>query len=138
MTGLVALVALALAVPMAYVVASSVRTAFVTDLEVETLATATTMAALPSVDWQAVAEETAARTGARVVAVDDELNLVADSDNSSLDRSFDRPEISKALSGALTADVRPSTTVGEELRYVAAPVVQSYDVVAAVISATNK
>ncbi len=132
MTGLVALVAIALAVPMAFVVADSVRTAFVSDLKVETLATATTMAAQPDIDWQSTAESTADRTGARVVVVDGQLNLVADSDNSGLDREFDRPEITKALGGALTADVRPSTTVGEDLRYVAAPIVQQYDVVAAV------
>lgn len=132
MAGLVALVAIALAVPMASVVATNVRGSFVAGMEVDTLATATRMAAQPSIDWQATAEETALRTGARVVVVDAKRVLVADSDNSSLDRDFDRPEIDRALAGALTADVRPSTTLGTDLRYVAAPVVQGYDVVAAV------
>ena len=132
MTGLVVLVALALAIPMAYVVSNSLEDAFVSELQVETLAAATTMAAQPSVDWQATAEQAAARTGARVVVVDDQLDLIADSDNSTLDRSFDRPEIEQALQGMVTSDVRPSVTVGESLRYVAAPIVQNYEIVAAV------
>ena len=132
MTGLVVLVALALAIPMAYVVSNSLEDAFVSELQVETLAAATTMAAQPSVDWQATAEQAAARTGARVVVVDDQLDLIADSDNSTLDRSFDRPEIEQALQGLVTSDVRPSVTVGENLRYVAAPIVQNYEIVAAV------
>ncbi len=132
MTVLVAVVAIALAVPMAIVVANDQRAAFVSGLEVDTLSTASTMAAEPYVDWQITAEQAAERTGARVVVVDRNLNLIADSDNSSLDRLFDRPEISQALAGSLTSSVRESNTLGEELRYVAAPVVQNGGVVAAI------
>lgn len=132
MAVLVAVVAAALAIPMAVVVSNDQRAAFISNLEVDTLTTAATMSAQPSVDWQGTAEETATRTGARVVVVDLQRNLVADSDNSSLDRLFDRPEVNAALAGSLTSDVRPSATMGEELRYVAAPVIQDYDVVAAV------
>ena len=132
MTVLVAVVAAALAVPMAIVVANDQRAAFVANLEVDTLSAAATLSAEPFIDWQATAEETAARTGARVVVVDSGANLMADSDNSSLDRSFDRPEINDALAGSLTSDVRESTTLGQQLRYVAAPVVQDFGVVGAV------
>lgn len=129
---LVAVVAAALAVPMAVVVSNDQRAAFISNLEVDTLTTAATMSSQPSIDWQQTAEDTAQRTGARVVVVDIDRNLAADSDNSSLDRLFDRPEINAALAGSLTSDVRQSATMGEELRYVAAPVIQEYDVVAAV------
>lgn len=132
MAGLVAVIALALAIPMASVVATSVRSTFISSLEVDALATATAMAAQPEIDWQTTAERMADLTGARVVVVDADHVLVADSDNTSLDRDFDRPEIDKALAGLLTADVRPSETLGEDLRYVAAPIVQGFDVVAAV------
>jgi signal transduction histidine kinase len=129
---LVAVVAAALALPLANVVANDQRAAFISNLEVDTLTTAATMSAQPSIDWQATAEEAAARTGARVIVVAPDRTLLSDSDNSSLDRLFDRPEINAALAGSLTSDVRTSTTLGEELRYVAAPVVQNYGVVAAV------
>ncbi len=132
MAVLVAVVAAALAIPMALVVSNDQRAAFISNLEVDTLTTAATMSAQPDVDWQATAEETAARTGARVVVVAPDRGLLADSDNSSLDRLFDRPEINAALAGSLTSDVRESATLGEELRYVAAPVIQNLGVVAAV------
>ena len=132
MAVLVAVVAAALAVPMAVVVANDQRAAFVSGLEVDTLSTASSLSAEPFIDWQDTAEEAAARTGARVVVVGLDRSLIADSDNSSLDRLFDRPEINDALAGSLRSDVRTSATLGEDLRYVAAPVVQNYDVVAAV------
>ena len=132
MAVLVAVVAAALAIPMAVVVSNDQRAAFVSNLEVDTLTTAATMSGQPDVDWQDTAEAAAARTGARVVVVGLDRGLLADSDNSSLDRLFDRPEINDALAGSLTSDVRASATLGEELRYVAAPVIQNYGVVAAV------
>ena len=132
MAVLVAVVAAALAVPMAIVVSNDQRAAFISNLEVDTLTTAATMSAQPDVDWQETAEATAARTGARVVVVGLDRGLLADSDNSSLDRLFDRPEINDALAGSLTSDVRTSVTLGEDLRYVAAPVIQNFGVVAAV------
>lgn len=132
MAVLVAVVAAALAIPMAVVVSNDQRAAFVSNLEVDTLTTAATMSAQPDVDWQQTAEAAAARTGARVVVVGLDRGLLADSDNSSLDRLFDRPEINAALAGSLTSDVRTSVTLGEDLRYVAAPVIQNLGVVAAV------
>ena len=132
MAVLVAVVAAALAVPMAVVVSNDQRAAFISNLEVDTLTAAATMSAQPDVDWQDTAEATAARTGARVVVVGLDRGLLADSDNSSLDRLFDRPEINDALAGSLTSDVRTSLTLGEDLRYVAAPVIQNLEVVAAV------
>ena len=59
MAVLVAVVAAALAVPLATVVANDQRAAFISSLEVDTLTTAATMSAQPDVDWQATAEETA-------------------------------------------------------------------------------
>lgn len=132
MASLVAVVAVALAVPLATIVANDQRAVFVSTLQVDTLTTAARLAALPAVGWSAVADEVAARTGARVVIVRPDLTLAADSDRSSLDRRFDRPEVQAALAGSLTSNVRQSSTLGEALRYVAAPVVQGPGVVAAV------
>ena len=132
MTAVAALVAIALAVPMTLLVASDQRSAFVSQLEVETLAAASILASQPDQAWPSTVEDVAVATGARVVVVDDSLVLVADSDNSGVDRSFDRPEIVSALSGTLTSDVRYSTTLATDLRYVAAPVVKNESVVAAV------
>lgn len=132
MTALAAAVALALAIPLAVIVDNDQRAAFVAGLEVDTLATATTLAAQDPVAWEDTALDVAARTGARVVVVDDGAALVADSDRSALDRSFDRAEIRSALLGELASDVRYSATLGTDLRFVAAPVVQDGRVVAAV------
>lgn len=132
MSMLVAVTAIALAVPMALVVSNDQRAAFISELEVDTIATASLMSSQPSVDWQATAESEAQRTGARVIVVDAERNLAADSDQSGLDRAFDRPEIDAALGGDLASDVRYSQTLASELRYVAAPIVQNFQVVGAV------
>ena len=127
-----ALVAIALAVPMVLLVANDQRAAFVADLEVETLAAASILSSEPAALWAETVETVSATTGARVVVVDDSLRLIADSDNSGLDRSFDRPEIQSALAGSLTSDIRYSTTLATDLRYVAAPIVKDERVVAAV------
>ena len=132
MTSLVALVAIALAVPMAIVVATDQRAAFVSDLETQTLATASLLSSQPFIDWRTSIADVSSRTGARVVVVDADRTLVADSDDSGLDRSFDRPEIDDALQGLVASDVRFSRTLATDLRYIAAPVVQNYQVVAAV------
>lgn len=131
MTGLVALVALGLAVPMAVIVDNDQRAALVSDLEVEAMTTASILASEPESAWQATTETVAQRTGARVVVVSTDRQLVADSDRSDLERSFDRPEINAALAGQLSSDVRYSGTLGVDLRYVAAPVVKDERVVAA-------
>lgn len=132
MTLLVAAVALALAVPIALIVDSDQRAAFVSQLEVDTLTTASVMGSQPGSAWPSTALAVSQRTGSRVVVVDEQGVLVADSDQTALDRSFDRPEISAALGGTLSSDVRYSSTLGVDLRYVAAPIVQDQAVVAAV------
>lgn len=132
MTSLVALVALALAIPMAIVVATDQRAAFVSGLETDTLAAASILSSQPPIDWQTSTQDVAQRTGARVVVVDAERRLVADSDESTLARDFDRVEIDDALGGVVASDVRYSNTLATNLRYVAAPVVQNYQIVAAV------
>lgn len=129
---LVAVVSVALAIPMSLLVANDQRSAFVSGLEVDTLATASKMSSEPYFDWAATAEATARETGARVVVVDPDRSLLADSDNTSLDRVFDRLEIDSALTGSVTSDVRYSQTIGADLRYVAAPIIQNYEIVAAV------
>lgn len=131
MTGLVALVALGLAVPMALIVDNDQRAALVSDLEVEAMTTASILSSQAESQWQATTEVVAERTGARVVVVDPDRQLVADSDQTALDRSFDRPEIDAALAGELSSDVRYSATLGVDLRYVAAPVVKDERIVAA-------
>ncbi|MDI1288421.1 MAG: ATP-binding protein [bacterium] len=132
MSLLVAVVAIALAVPLVIVVGTDQRTAFVSNLEVDTLSAASLLSSEPSSQWDATADLIAAQSGARVVVVDVDRNLIADSDDSGLDRSFDRPEINAALDGELSSDVRSSVTLGEDLRFVAAPVVQDLGIVAAV------
>lgn len=132
MSLLVAVVAIALAVPLVVVVGTDQRAAFVSNLEVDTLSAASLLSSEPSSEWDATAELIATQSGARVVVVDANKNLIADSDDSDLDRSFDRPEINAALAGELASDVRPSVTLGEDLRFVAAPVVQDLGIVAAV------
>ena len=132
MTALVAVVAAALAIPLGFIVSTDQRQAFVRDLEVQALEAATQLAARPQAEWKLIAETTASTTGARVVIVDADRRLVSDSDDSGLDRLFDRPEIDAALSGQLASDVRSSQTLGTDLRYVAAPVIQNQSTVAVV------
>ncbi len=132
MTTLVAVIALALAIPLGLAISNYERESFISSLEFDTLTTASVMSSEPYVDWQATADTTAERTGARVVVVNSNLTLIADSDSSGVDRMFDRPEIEAALAGELASDVRPSVTLNDDLRYVAAPIVQNFKVVAVV------
>jgi signal transduction histidine kinase len=132
MTTLAGLVAIALAIPLASIAATNVRSAFIAQLEIDTLGTASVLASQPISEWAETVRIASERTGARVVVVDTDRVLMEDSAQTPLDRAFDRPEMDLALAGALNSDVRPSTTIGTELRYVAAPVVQAMDVVAAV------
>ena len=132
MTIVAGLVALTLAIPLASIAATNVRSAFISQLEIDALSTASILSSQPESGWGATIETAAESTGARVIIVDAGRGLVADSDESALDRSFDRPEIDRALEGSLNSDVRPSQTMGVDLRFVAAPVVQGMDVVAAV------
>jgi signal transduction histidine kinase len=132
MTTLAGLVAIALAIPLASIAATNVRSAFIAQLEIDTLGTASVLASQPISEWAETVRIAAERTGARVVVVDTDRVLMEDSAQTPLDRAFDRPEVDQALAGSLNSDVRPSATIGTELRYVAAPVVQAMDVVAAV------
>lgn len=132
MATLVAVVAVALAIPLSVVISRDQRAAFVDNLEVRTLAAASVLASAPEFDWQVITERTARESGARVVVVDAQRQLAADSDSSGVDRSFDRPEIDQALTGLLASDARFSQTLGMELRYVAAPIIQNYQTVGAV------
>lgn len=132
MTILAGLVAIALAIPLATTAASDVRDDFIAGLEVQTLGTASLLSSQPSDEWQATIADAASRSGARVLVVDADRTLVADSDESGVDRAFDRPEIEQALTGRLNSDVRPSSTLGTDLRFVAAPVIQDETIVAAV------
>lgn len=132
MTIVAGLVAIALAIPLAISASSDVRDDLIARLEVQTLSAASLLSSQPPRSWARSVTEAAAASGARVVVVDANRRLVADSDATDVDRSFDRPEIDQALAGKLFSDVRPSTTLGTELRFVAAPVVQGEQVVAAV------
>jgi signal transduction histidine kinase len=132
MTTLAGLVAIALAIPLASIAATNVRSAFIAQLEIDTLGTASVLASQPISEWAETVRIASERTGARVVVVDTDRVLIEDSAQTPLDRAFDRPEVDQALAGSLNSDVRPSATIGTELRYVAAPVVQAMDVVAAV------
>ena len=132
MASIAASVAMALSIPMAVLVARSEQSSIVNEMRVETLATASKLSSLPRAKWPAVVQTAPSRPDERVVVVDTQLNLVADSSRTELDREFNRPEILAALAGSLASDVRPSKTLGLELRFVAAPIVQNERVVAAV------
>lgn len=132
MTVVAGLVAIALAIPLAVNAVNDVRDDFVSRLEILTLGTASVLASQPREEWAASVDEAARASGARVVVVDANRSLIVDSDKSALVRNFDRPEIAQALNGRLDSDVRPSTTLGTDLRFVAAPVVHDNKVVAAV------
>ena len=132
MTALVALVAIALAVPLAIIVANDQRDQFISRLEVATLSAASVLSSQPRELWANETQDIHDATGARVIVVGTDAKLIADSSDSALDRAFDRPEITKALEGYLTTDVRASSTLGTDLRYVAAPVVQNQQVSGAV------
>lgn len=125
-------VSLALGLPMLALVSNDQHAALISRLQVQTMVSASVLSSQPTSAWSATVERVAAETGARVVVVDRDLTLLADSDNSSLDRSFNRPEIEQALAGQLTSDVRWSNTLAEELRYVAAPILNGQQVIAAV------
>jgi len=132
MTLLAAGVALALAVPMGIIISKDQHSAFISQLQVDTLSTSVALSSQPQTQWADTADKVGAKTGARVVVVDVNSKLLADSDLSAVDRTFIRPEIVQALAGTVTSNVRPSATLGTELRYVAAPVVKLGKVVAAV------
>ena len=132
MTGMVAVVSLVLAIPLAVVVATNERNALIADLQVETLTTAASLSAHRPQTWPTLVRDVAGWTGARVVVVDAAGVVVSDSAGTSVGESFDRPEIRQALNGNLSSDVRPSRTLGEDLRFVAAPVLRDRDIVAAV------
>ena len=132
MTIVAGLVAIALAIPLAISASSDVRDDLIARLEVQTLGAASLLSSQPPASWPGSVVEAAAASGARVVVVDANRRLVADSDATDVDRSFDRPEINQALAGELFSDVRTSTTLGTDLRFVAAPIVQGEQVVAAV------
>jgi len=132
MTALVALVSIALAIPLVIIVANDQRDQFISRLEVATLSAASVLSSQPRELWSQESQDIHQATGARVVVVDTAAKLIADSSDSSLDRAFDRPEITKALEGYLTTDVRSSSTLGTDLRYVAAPIVQNQQVSGAV------
>ena len=132
MTLIAVTVAITLAVPLLSLVAKNEQTALVSELQVETLATASLLSSQPYDQWKATVDAAPSRAGERVVVVSQLMELVADSDHSGLERSFNRPEIRKALLGKMASDVRMSNTLGKELRYVAAPIVKGELVVAAV------
>ena len=132
MTIVAGLVAIALAIPLAISASSDVRDDLIARLEVQTLGAASLLSSQPPASWPQSVDAAASVSGARVIVVDANRRLVADSDATDVDRSFDRPEIDQALAGRLFSDVRTSTTLGSDLRFVAAPVVQGEQVVAAV------
>ena len=129
---IVASVALALSYPMVTMVAANEESAIIAELQVEALTTASVLASQPYDHWKDTVAAAPSRADERVVVVDLQRRLVADSGGSALDRGFDRPEIVQALAGNMASDVRYSTTMRTDLRYVAAPVVKNERIVAAV------
>lgn len=132
MTIVAGLVAVALAIPLAVNAANDVRDDFIAGLEIRALSAASLLSSQDRQDWQGTVVDAARESGARVVVVDAMRTLVADSEQSAVERAFDRPEIDQALAGRLDSDVRASATLGTDLRFVAAPIVQGRSVVGAV------
>ncbi len=132
MTLIAASVAMALALPLVGLVVASERSALINELQVEALATASLLSSQPQSQWPATVAAAPSRPNERVVVVNAHLDLIADSDRSNLDRSFNRPEILRALSGVMSSDIRPSRTLGTDLRFVAAPIVKNEKIIAAV------
>lgn len=92
-----------------------------------------TLEGLADEDLQAVAEDYADRTGARVVIVNARGRLLADSDPVEGAGNYrDRPEIADALNGQLAAGTRHSDTLDTDLLYVAVPVASGGEVHGAV------
>jgi signal transduction histidine kinase len=83
-----------------------------------------TLEGIGTLDLQALADGYTDRTGGRVVFVDRNGDVRADSDPAvEGPRSFSsRPEIEAALASQVSSGVRPSTTLGTDLLYVAVPV----------------
>lgn len=132
MTAIAAVVAIALSVPTVLLVTSAARAALVDELRVETLTTASLLSSLDRAQWAEAISKARSRPEERIVVVDDRFQLIADTELSDLERTFDRPEILAALDGTLASSVRSSKTLGQDLRYVAAPIVQGERIVAAV------
>lgn len=95
---------------------------------------AETLSGNATLDLDALASGYARRTGGRVVFVDSDARLVADSDPPvEGQRSFaSRPEIAAALDRQITTGTRLSNTLGEQLFYVSVPVMMGDSVVGAV------
>jgi two-component system, OmpR family, sensor kinase len=79
-----------------------------------------------------IAEEAARESGGRVIVVDADGRLVADSADVRAGSYRDRPEIAAALEGRISQGRRFSDTLGESLLYTAVPVVIGDDVGGAV------
>lgn len=86
------------------------------------------------VEITAVIDDYSRRSNGTVVVVDGKGYLVASNDPSAVvgDDYATRPEIASALLGAPTSGTRPSNSLGDELVYVAVPVLSSNDVVGVV------
>ena len=82
----------------------------------------------------AVVEEYSSHSDGKVVVIDDQGYLVASNDQtSSVGEDYvGRPEIATAILGTPTSGTRQSTTLGEELVYVAVPVLSGTDVLGVV------
>jgi two-component system phosphate regulon sensor histidine kinase PhoR len=79
------------------------------------------------VELNRVASEIGERTGTRITVIDKSGVVLADSreDPLRMENHKDRPEISRALRGGLGSSTRFSETMGEDMHYVAVPLVRS-------------
>ena len=124
-TGLVILVVVALAIPLQIVVHDQQIAALDAHLREQAMVTASLMSAHPKSQWPAIAEQEAAKTGARVVVVNPDYTLIVDTEHTYKPGTiFDRPEVEVALRGDLKSGVRPSQTLGSAVRFAAAPIIK--------------
>jgi len=78
----------------------------------------------PANQLQAIVEEGAQASGARVTVIDSSGKVLADSeaDPEQMENHAERPEFAAALQGRAASSTRVSKTVGTELLYVAVPI----------------
>jgi signal transduction histidine kinase len=137
---LTALVLLVLEVPLAITHARNERSSLSSKVERDAVAVASVAddvleQSRPRIEpLRAFVEDYAARTGGRVVIVDDRGVALVDTEPPQAGtRSFaSRPEIRAALSGRVASGVRTSQLLGTDLLYVAVPVASNGSVTGAV------
>ncbi len=122
---------LALAVPLVLFFRNTEAANLKLGMERDALVLATDLSALPVVTWPARLAPYQQSTGARLTVLDSAGQVVYDSEGSKVGVKFTRPELVSALNGNISAGTRYSTTLGQQLTYVAVPIHHGAEIVGA-------